>query len=179
MARELPRPFQGRSDKVVKKPKITAKLPSDAKKEDLDFDSSFGVQIEETMATFVPVKGLIGKGGDMRRLLREPMTFGILINCVDQVWFVESEPTGPDTFGVIILAPQEGKQGWRSRKPILTGPCTIIENAPGDRTLKFDLKTIYDNVSASPRGDSLTVSGGISDGPAGTTYTTTVSYKIF
>lgn len=108
MARELPRPFQGRSDKVVKKPNITARLPSDAKKQDLDFDSSFRV---------------------------------------------------------IIFAPHEGKQGWRSRKPILTGPCTIVENASGDRTLKFDLETIYDNVSASPRADSLTVSGGISEGP--------------
>jgi len=54
--------LQGKSNKVVKKPPIQAKMPEDVKSENLDFENSFGVQIEDSMATFVPAAGLFGKG---------------------------------------------------------------------------------------------------------------------
>src|ERR1700757_5289703 len=109
MPNQPARVVQTKLDKVVMRPPIKAQMPPDVKRDDLDFDNSFGVQVEDAMPTFVPVKGLFGKDGDLTRLTRETFTIGILVNCEDQVWYVEGEPTGPMTAGVMVYAPQHGK----------------------------------------------------------------------
>ena len=150
-------------------------LPEEAKDIPLDPSYGFEVPIDEFTATFIPNGRWFGPEGNIRAVLEEPMTAGVIVNCLDVVWFVESEPTGEEgTFGLLVYAPQQGE---RKRKPLLVGQGSIGEDTQGDEALTVDVRTVYDFVRSSPRADKL--SGSASCNTQGVcTGTITYSYEF-
>ena len=152
--------IRGRSTKMIARPTLNIQLPPFARSIGPDFDNAWGVQIDKYLATFVPRAGLFGDQGDLRLLVREPITVGIIVNCMNDVWFVESEPTTGNSFGLLVYAPQT-RGGWRSRKPVMSGDGRIFLGRNRSSSVRFSLQTVYSYVSSSPRRDSVSASGGI------------------
>ena len=162
----MPRKISGQSQKVVQKPRVNAELPREMRREHLDFDKSFGIEIEEYTAVFIPSAGMLGKQGKILRLPKKSETIGIIVNCENEVWLVDGESTGEHNIGLIVYAPQKGGRGWRSHKPIMAGRA-VISGDPDNYHLEFDLKTLYDNITMSPRNDSVSAGGTVdTDGKA-------------
>jgi len=155
--------IRGRSTKVIAKPLLDVRLPRAASSLDLDLDHSWGVQISKYVAAFVPRAGLFGDQGDLSVLVREPTTIGIIVNCMNDIWFVESEPTSGNSFGLLVYAPQTAK-GWRGRKPVMSGEGRISIKNNRPRSVSFSFQTVYSYVSSSPRRDTISGSGSISRG---------------
>jgi hypothetical protein len=128
----------------------------------LDFDNGFGIKIQKYVATFVPREGIFGERGDPFLLIRESMTAGIIVNCLKDVWYVETEPTSEKTFGLVVYAPQE-LSGWRARKPIMRGEGEIASSQSGTTT-SFSIETLYAYIRSSPRRDHVSASGSIGRG---------------
>jgi hypothetical protein len=155
----MSRCISGTVDKVVRNPQIP--FHPSINNVGLDFENAFGIPIEEYMAVFIPASGLFGPCSDLGRLLRSAMTMGVIINCLKDIWIVESEPTMGDGFGMLIHT-ERGKTVMSGQ-----GRVTSQEVATGGRTssMEFSIKTVYDYVSSSPRKDRA--EGGGSWGPDG------------
>lgn len=151
----------GRSTTVIMKPALDVRLPPDARSIGLDFESSWGVKIKKYVAAFVPRQGLFGDNGDLRVLIHEPITVGIIVNCMNNIWFVESEPTTGNSFGLLVYAPQTAS-GSRGRKPVMSGEGRISIKENRSRSVRFSFQTVYNYVSSSPRRDSVSGGGSIS-----------------
>lgn len=120
----------------------------------LDFDRAVGIPVDQHMAVFIPAVGLFGPCSDLGCLLRSPRVCGVIINCVSEVWIVESEPTLGNAFGVRV--------NTERGKCVMSGQGTVSnpEDARGVAApaVKFAVKTVYDNVGSQRR--SATVGGG-------------------
>jgi hypothetical protein len=140
------RTITGRSDRVVKNPEIpfSPEIPD----VELDIDLAFGIPIETPFEKYtvvvIPAAGVFR--GDLASLLRKPRTFGAIITCLQEVWTIESEPTGEDTFGLLVYSER--------RKPLISGRGRVVEDS-----FEWSLATVYDNVRSSPRADSVSGSG--------------------
>jgi hypothetical protein len=168
------RVLKGRTEKVVHRPKIKTDLPPELKRQNLDHERSFAVELEDCVATFIPFKGILGKNGELRRLPKKPKQIGVIINCLDEVWPVDAEATSDSSLGLVVSAPQKGEKGRHSHKPVMAGNATISGDEE-NYSLKFNLSTLYDDISTSPRSDSVKGSGTVnSDGSA----SVTISYEI-
>jgi hypothetical protein len=132
-------------------------LPEEAQNIPLDPESGFEMAIDEFTATFIPNSRWFGPEGNFRAVLEEPMTVGVIVNCLNDVWFVESEPTEPEAFGLLAYARQEGQYG--GRKPILAGQGSVVTDSSGRDGVQFNLRTVYDFVRSSPRGDKIETGG--------------------
>lgn len=80
----------------------------------LDPAAGAGIGLGAFTAWIVPRAGLFGPGGDLSRLLREAMTLGEVVTCLEEVWVLES---APGAGGAIDLA------AWAESED---GPVTML-----------------------------------------------------
>jgi hypothetical protein len=160
--------FRGTTETVIQNPDIP-RYPS-VPDVGIDFESAVGFPIEpDNVVVFAPAAGLFGGECDPGRLLRKPMTTGVIINCLADVWYVESEPTRGGRFGLLV---RTGRG-----KTVMCGQGSVSSEEDGSISLNFDLETVYDHVSSSPRNDSVKVGGGTKTDPDGrTSWETRVDY---
>jgi len=128
---------------------------------DLDIDSAFGIRLDKYLAVIVPIRGVFGPNGSIEALLRSPMQLGVIVNCFGKVWYIESEPTIDNGFGMLVYAPQS-RTNPHHRKPVMSGEGKVSTAKAGSASMRFGMKTVYDYVSSSPRRDKLSVSGSAS-----------------
>lgn len=141
------------TDRVIPKPEIPfhPTIPNVV----LDFDQAFGIPMGDKMAVFIPAHGISGPCADRGDLLRAPRTMGGMINCVKEVWVVQTEPTLGNAFGILITT-EKGKC-------VMSGQGTVTneDGARGGKgsVVKFTVGTVYDNVGAQKRTVSAGGSG--------------------
>jgi hypothetical protein len=142
-----PKRISFQAGKVIQKPTPNLPLPKDVPPSQVDFDNAFLVNLTGgRQAFFIPMTGIFNKERGLQDLLHTPRTVGIIINCLKEAWYVESEPADGKRVGIMVFAPQAGQKGWRSRKPVMSGSASI--NA--DKSVTVSGSTVYDFVSPSP-----------------------------
>jgi hypothetical protein len=62
-------------------------------------------------ATFIPRAGLLGPAGDPQRLVQESMTMAMVVTCLKDVWWIESEPAGEQTLSNVANAADRATKG--------------------------------------------------------------------
>lgn len=94
-------------------------LPTALQGVPLDPQSGFDLPNGRFRATFVPRAGLVGPQGQPEALLREPMVVGMVISCLQDVWWIESEPATGSAFNLVLYrSPRDGGAG---RQAVMTG----------------------------------------------------------
>ena len=171
---------EGSIDRAMKPTKGLKELPLARQTREMALapEHGFVLAIGDCEVTFVPNAAVVGDRGNPRALLQGPMRAGVLVNCLNEVWYVESEPTGEDSFGLTLYAPQTGMRGWQSRKPVMSGQGKVVTQSDGREGIQFEMKTVFPRVRTSPREDSASVSGGTSGGSGGTSWEVKGEYKV-
>jgi hypothetical protein len=90
-------------------------------------------------ATFIPRAGLLGPAGDPQRLVQESMTMAMVVTCLKDVWWIESEPAGEQTFSIVAYAADRATRG-SSRTAVLSGKGVVA--AGGEKRVEFSLQTV-------------------------------------
>lgn len=141
------------TDRVISKPEIP--FHPTISNVALDFDHALGIQVGDKTAVFIPAQGLCGPCADRGDLLRAARTIGAIINCVKDVWVVQTEPTLGNAFGILIST-EKGKCMMSGQ-----GTVTNEEGGRGGKgsVARFTVKTVYDNVGAEKRTVSAGGSG--------------------
>jgi len=113
-------------------------LPAPLHAVPLDASSGFDLPIGRFRATFIPRAGLLGPDGNPDVLLKEPLVIGMVITCLDKIWWIESEPAGGRAFNMVAYAAgaAPGEQGLTA---ILSGQGTVA--ADGGKLVNFALQT--------------------------------------
>ena len=122
----------------------------------------FDMPIDSFRSTFFPNAAVIGASGNPRVLLERPMIVGVIVNCFHDLWWIESEPTRGDAFGMVAYVDETAEGGPR-RKAILSGEGHVEEGNAGP-AIRATLNTVYPFVRSSPRRDSVSI--GVEFGPA-------------
>jgi hypothetical protein len=109
--------------------------------ESVPFDpqAGFDLPIGRYRATFIPRAGLLGPEGDPQRILQESMTIAMVITCLKDVWWIESEPAGGQTFSMVAYAADQATRGSR-RTTVLSGQGIVA--ADGGKQVEFSLQTV-------------------------------------
>lgn len=95
-------------------------LPGALESVSFDPDAGFDLDIGGYRPTFIPQSGLFGPEGDAERLIREPLVVGMVITCLKDIWWIESEPRGERTFTITAYAAEHAATG-SGRTALLTG----------------------------------------------------------
>ncbi|MFN8590415.1 MAG: hypothetical protein U0031_03055 [Thermomicrobiales bacterium] len=103
----------------------------------LDPAAGFDLEMGDFRPTFIPRAGLFGQGGDADRLVREPLVAGLVITCLKDTWWIESEPSGERTFTITAYAPEHAA-GGSGKTAMLSGVGTV---AP-DGNVSLSLQTV-------------------------------------
>lgn len=129
-------------------------LPATLEGVPLDPRTGFDLPIGRFRATFIPRAGLLGPDGDPQRLLQEPMTMAMVVTCLKDIWWIESEPAGNKTFTMMAYAADE-VAGESGRLAVLAGQGVVA--ADGGGRIEFSLQTVpalagsdhYDQITAA------------------------------
>lgn len=127
-------------------------LPTALESVPLDPLAGFDLPIGPFRATFIPRAGLLGPTGDPERLLREPLIMAMVVTCLKDLWWIESEPAGDQTFTMVAYA-AESAPGGSHRTAVLSGQGVVT--AEGGHKVQFSLQTVP-ALTGSDRHDQLT-----------------------
>ncbi len=114
-------------------------LPAPLQAVPLDPGSGFDLPIGLFRATFIPRASLLGPGGDPHVLLKEPLVIGMVITCLEKIWWIESEPAGGQAFTMVAYSAGAGP-GEPDRTAILSGRGVVSPDGAG--LVDFSLQTV-------------------------------------
>ena len=129
-------------------------LPVELESVPFDQQAGFDLPIGRFRATFIPRAGLLGPEGDPQRLLQESTTMAMVVTCLKDIWWIESEPAGGQTFSMVAYAADQQTRG-SSRTAVLSGQGVVA--ADGEKRIEFSLQTVpalahsaaHDQIAAS------------------------------
>jgi hypothetical protein len=129
-------------------------LPAALESVPLDPQTGFDLPVGQFRATFIPRVGLLGPGGKPERLLQEPMVMAMVVTCLQDIWWIESEPAGDRTFTMVAYAAEDATAG-SSRMAVLSGQGVVASD--GGSAVTFALQTVP-ALAGSDLHDQITAS---------------------